>query len=72
MTDSEVFVRGLRPAPTTSACAYDSGAPYFRETGGVAQLVATEVTGPDCPHDQEEETPRIDTIARWILRQLVS
>jgi secreted trypsin-like serine protease len=72
VTDSEVFVRGLRPAPTTSACAYDSGAPYFRETGGVAQLVATEVTGPDCPHDQEEETARIDAIARWILRQMVS
>ena len=72
VTHDEVFVRGLRPAPTTSACPYDSGAPYFRRAGGAAYLVATEVAGPDCPHDQDEETARIDTIARWILTQLVS
>jgi hypothetical protein len=42
-TDTDVLVHGLAPYPTTSACPYDSGAPYFREVGGVAVL-ATSVT----------------------------
>jgi hypothetical protein len=33
-------------------------------------VVATEVTGPDCPHDQNEATARIDTIAEWILDRI--
>jgi secreted trypsin-like serine protease len=69
-TETEVLVHGLAPHPTTSACPYDSGAPYFRPTHGTAVLVATEVTGPDCPHDQNETTARIDTIASWITAQL--
>jgi hypothetical protein len=69
-TTTDVLVHGLAPAPTTSACPYDSGAPYFRERLGSAVLVGTEVTGPDCPHDQNETTARIDTIAEWILDQI--
>jgi len=67
---TDVLVHGLAPQPTTSACPYDSGAPYFRERLGSAVLVGTEVTGPDCPHDQNETTARIDTIAEWILDQI--
>ncbi len=71
LTDTEVLVHGVAPHPTTSACPYDSGAPYFRMSHGIAILAATEVTGPDCPHDQNETTARIDTIASWIVSQLV-
>jgi hypothetical protein len=66
-TDTDVFVHGVAPHPTTSACPYDSGAPYFREVGGVAFLVATEVDGPSCPHDDDETTARIDSIAPWLV-----
>ena len=69
--DTTVLVHGIAPHPTTSACPYDSGAPYFRTTRGVSFLVSTEVTGPDCPHDQNETTARIDTIAHWITAQIV-
>jgi secreted trypsin-like serine protease len=69
-TDTDVLVHGLAPHPTTSACPYDSGAPYFREVGGVAVLVATEAIGPDCPHDQNETAARIDTIAPWVIGTL--
>jgi hypothetical protein len=69
-SDVEVLVHGLAPHPTTSACPYDSGAPYFRSAGGLTVLVATEVGGPDCPHDEDETTARIDTIATWIATQL--
>jgi hypothetical protein len=66
-TDSTVGVRGFKPLPTTSACLYDSGAPYFQERDHRAPLlVAVEQDGPDCPHDQEETTSRVDTIASWI------
>lgn len=65
-----VLVNGLAPHPTTSACPYDSGAPYFRDLGTSVVLVATEVTGPDCPHSQNETTARIDTIAAWISNQI--
>ena len=68
-TETEVLVHGFGPAPT-SACPYDSGAPYFRERFGSPVLVGTEITGPDCPHDQNETTARIDTIADWILDQV--
>ena len=68
--DTTVLVHGLAPLPTTSACPYDSGAPYFRQLGAVSFLVATEVTGPDCPHDQDEETSRVDTIGPWSLDQI--
>jgi hypothetical protein len=70
--DTTVFVHGSSPDPTTSACPYDSGAPYFRTVGGVAIIVATEVTGPDCPHADDEETARVDTILGWAITQLTS
>jgi secreted trypsin-like serine protease len=66
-TGSTIGVRGFKPLPTTSACLYDSGAPYFLERDHRAPLlVAVEQDGPDCPHDQEETTSRVDTIADWI------
>ncbi len=55
-------VRGESPETTTSACTYDSGAPYF--TGN--QLVSLEATGPGCPHAGIETTSRADAIADWI------
>jgi secreted trypsin-like serine protease len=68
-TATTVGVRGYRPLPTTSACVYDSGAPYFLEREHQAPvLVSVESFGPDCPHDQEETTSRVDTITTWIHR----
>ncbi|MEV4051217.1 trypsin-like serine protease [Amycolatopsis sp. NPDC049688] len=55
-------VRGASPEITTSACTYDSGAPYFSGT----ELVALEATGPGCPHAGIETTSRADVIADWI------
>ncbi|MET8993702.1 trypsin-like serine protease [Amycolatopsis sp. Hca4] len=55
-------VRGAAPDITTSACTYDSGAPYFSDDG----LVSLEATGPDCPHAGIETTSRADVIADWI------
>ena len=67
VADTTVGVRGFKPLPTTSACLYDSGAPYFQERDHHAPvLVAVEQDGPDCPHDQEETTSRVDVIATWI------
>ncbi|MFI5611258.1 S1 family peptidase [Amycolatopsis sp. NPDC051903] len=59
-------VRGVAPAATTSACVYDSGAPYFIPAGSGGQLVSVETTGPDCPHTTAETTSRVDVIADWI------
>jgi Trypsin. len=62
-----ITVVGTYPAADTSACLYDSGAPYFTTPVGAApQLVSTESTGPDCPHTSAETTARVDTITRWI------
>jgi secreted trypsin-like serine protease len=62
-----VGVHGYAPQPDTSACPYDSGAPYFLERAGQAPvLVSVESTGPDCPHNQEETTSRVDNIVAWI------
>ncbi|HEU5107166.1 MAG TPA: trypsin-like serine protease [Micromonosporaceae bacterium] len=61
-----VGVTGLAPSPDTSACAYDSGAPYFAVRRGRPYLVSVENTGPDCPHSEEETTARIDTLRSWI------
>jgi secreted trypsin-like serine protease len=67
VADTTVGVRGFKPLPTTSACLYDSGAPYFQERDHRSPvLVAVEQDGPDCPHDQEETTSRVDVIATWI------
>lgn len=62
-----VGVKGYAPAPDTSACPYDSGAPYFVEDADTpATLVSIESNGPTCPHAQEETTSRIDVAADWI------
>jgi secreted trypsin-like serine protease len=67
VTDTVVGVAGYRPKPTTSACLYDSGAPYFRESRHHRpRLVAIESSGPSCPHDQTETTSRVDTILPWL------
>jgi secreted trypsin-like serine protease len=64
---SSVFVVGYAPAPNTSACLYDSGAPYFTDNpGGSQTLVSIESDGPACPHSQEETTTRVDRLADWI------
>jgi secreted trypsin-like serine protease len=64
---TEVGVVGRAPHPDTSACLYDSGAPYFSERiPGLAQLVGIESEGPDCPHSQVETTGRTDILWRWI------
>lgn len=67
VTGRTVLVTGYAPAADTSACLYDSGAPYFLEhADGSAELVSVESTGPDCPHASQETTARIDTIAGWM------
>ncbi|HWD05112.1 MAG TPA: trypsin-like serine protease [Amycolatopsis sp.] len=59
-------VHGVAPAADTSACVYDSGAPYFLPAGTGGQLVSVETTGPACPHTSAETTARVDVIADWI------
>ncbi|MFC7247224.1 S1 family peptidase [Catellatospora aurea] len=67
VTAPSVGVTGLAPSPDTSACPYDSGAPYFTEHGkGHPTLVSVESGGPSCPHSLEERTSRVDNIADWI------
>jgi secreted trypsin-like serine protease len=64
---STVFVRGYSPAADTSACLYDSGAPYVSAPpGALPRLVSVESTGPNCPHTQLETTARVDVLASWI------
>jgi secreted trypsin-like serine protease len=64
---AEVLVEGSYPAPDTSACAYDSGAPYFRtRPDGAPVLVSVEQTGPTCPHSRQETTARVDVVADWV------
>ena len=65
-----IGVTGHSPAPDTSACLFDSGAPYFRETDRGPAVVSTESTGPDCPHAAEETTARVDVAADWISEQI--
>jgi hypothetical protein len=62
-----VLVRGYSPAADTSACLYDSGAPYFTAPpGAVPQLTSVESTGPNCPHNLSETTARADVVVPWI------
>lgn len=66
-----IGVHGVYPSPYTSACLYDSGAPYFKPLGTTAGiLVSVESSGPDCPHDQLETTSRADVIFPWIYQQI--
>jgi hypothetical protein len=69
LTAGTVLMRGRAPATTTSACPFDSGAPYFTEGPGGPLLVATEIAGPACPHAGQETTARIDTMLAWIASQ---
>ena len=67
VSGSTVLVVGYAPAPDTSACPFDSGAPYFSEQAdGRVALVSVESDGPPCPHSQEETTAGIKRIADWI------
>ncbi len=72
-TDAQdVYVTGYKPSTDTSACPYDSGAPYFAETAAGAVLVGVESDGPDCPHTAPETTSRVDPNLIWILGALTS
>ncbi len=68
VTGPSVLVVGYAPAPDTSACLWDSGAPYFSEGPAGPALVSIESDGPACPHSQEETTARVDRIADWIMQ----
>jgi secreted trypsin-like serine protease len=64
---SYVYVAGYAPSANTSACLYDSGAPYFTTpASGPVLLVSVESDGPDCPHTSAETTARVDNIVSWI------
>jgi hypothetical protein len=67
-----VGVKGYRPGSGTSACEYDSGAPYFAESGRSPVLVSVESTGAACPHDQEETTTRVDPRHDWVRATLLT
>ncbi len=60
-----VMVKGSYPQNNTSACPYDSGAPYWRG-GPNPVLVSVEKGGPACPHSSEETTSRVDVIYDWV------
>ncbi|MDT4913361.1 MAG: hypothetical protein QOC66_2489 [Pseudonocardiales bacterium] len=65
--NSYVYVVGYAPSASTSACLYDSGAPYFTSpASGPPLLVSVESDGPDCPHATAETTARVDNIVPWI------
>lgn len=71
VTATTAEVNGVAPHADTSACLYDSGAPYFVPLGarhGI--LVSVESNGPDCPHTTPETTSRVDVIAAWIRQQI--
>jgi Trypsin len=66
VSDTVVNLVGYKPQATTSACLYDSGAPYFtRPRHGRPRLVSVESNGPSCPDTGPETTSRVDTIASW-------
>jgi secreted trypsin-like serine protease len=66
VSDTVVNLAGYQPQATTSACLYDSGAPYFTDTRhGRPRLVSVESNGPACPDTGPETTSRVDTIASW-------
>ena len=62
-------VKGSWPAKDTSACPYDSGAPYWRG-GSTPVLVSVEKGGPSCPHSSDETTSRVDVIAGWVATKV--
>lgn len=65
--DTLAEVTGVAPGADTSACLYDSGAPYFQPTDAThGVLVSVESNGPDCPHTTPETTARVDVQDAWI------
>ncbi|MEV0948122.1 trypsin-like serine protease [Rhodococcus sp. NPDC049939] len=71
VTDTTISVTGLLPLRTTSACLFDSGAPYFVPTSlSEGVLVGVESGGPPCPHDQFDTAARIDNQVAWIHSQI--
>ncbi|MEU4240220.1 trypsin-like serine protease [Actinoplanes sp. NPDC026619] len=67
LTDSETGLHGYAPAPDTTPCPYDSGAPYFVERAKLwPRLVAVVSNGPSCPHTETENGARTDNITPWI------
>lgn len=69
VNDATIGVTAHAPEPDTSACPYDSGAPYFLERRHRPPLlVSVESGGPGCPHSEVETTARVDNIVPWILR----
>lgn len=71
VADTTVSVTGMVPLPTTSACPYDSGAPYFMPTGVESgTLVGVENGGPACPHHELDAAARVDTQVAWIRDQI--
>jgi hypothetical protein len=70
-SDTTLAVAGRSPRSDTSACTYDSGAPYFHPLGRrTGLLVAVESHGPDCPHAGPETIARVDNLTHWIHRQI--
>jgi len=66
-SSTTVSATGSYPSRDTSACLYDSGAPYFLTPAGSAPLlVSTESNGPNCPHTSAETTARVDDQVSWI------
>lgn len=67
VSDLSITVEGAYPSTSTSACEFDSGAPYVRQSvGSSGELVAIETGGPRCPHATEEVTARVDLLRSWI------
>ncbi len=65
-----IGMAGSAPETDTSACTYDSGAPYFVEyRPGYAALVSIESDGPACPHAGSDTTQRVDNLANWVAEQ---
>jgi secreted trypsin-like serine protease len=64
VASTTVLVTGYAPARDTSACLYDSGAPYIASSP--PRLVSVESTGPNCPHTQNETTVRVDPLVPWM------
>ncbi|HVV10002.1 S1 family peptidase [Amycolatopsis sp.] len=71
VADTTAGVQGVWPAADTSACTYDSGAPYFSlDDSGNATIAGVESDGPDCPHTTSETVGRVDVVADWIGEEL--
>ncbi|MFI5938154.1 S1 family peptidase [Actinoplanes sp. NPDC051494] len=65
--ESTLSVAGLAPRADTSACAHDSGGPYFRAgPDGHAELVGVVSRGPTCPHEGDDVSARTDNLTGWI------